>query len=75
MQKLICDRCGLELTDREDINLALEGKWAWETAVRARGAEPRGIYPCKNYICCRGELKAVFSWHGRLMNLVTRGNL
>ncbi len=30
MQKLICDRCGLELTDKEDINLALEGKWAWE---------------------------------------------
>ena len=55
MQKLVCDRCGLELTDREDINLALEGKWAWEAACRARSVEPRGILPCKNYVRCGGR--------------------
>ena len=74
IKKLVCDRCGLQLTDREDIYLALEGKWAWETATRARGAEPRGMYPCENYMHCGGELRVVFSWRGRLMNMVRKGN-
>ena len=59
MKKLVCDRCGLELSDKDDIELALEGKWAWEAAVRARGIEPRGIIPCKNIVRCGGEIKLV----------------
>ncbi len=57
--KLVCDRCGLELTEKEDVELALEGKRAWEAAVRARGAEPRGVFPCQNFIRCGGEMKLV----------------
>jgi hypothetical protein len=29
---------------------------AWENAVRARGEEPRGVFPCKNYVRCHGEM-------------------
>ena len=56
MKKLVCDRCGLELTELEDIGLAYDGKEAWAMASRARGHEPRGIIPCKNYIRCGGEI-------------------
>jgi len=56
MKILACDRCGFELTEKDDINLAAEGSQAWQTAVRNRGLEPRGIYPCKNYIRCQGEM-------------------
>ena len=59
MKKLICDRCGLELTEKEDIEIALEGKETWEIATRARGDEPRGILPCENYARCGGEMKLV----------------
>ena len=59
IKKLVCDRCGFELTEREDINLALEGQEAWENAVRARGGEPRGVYPCKYYRHCHGEMQVV----------------
>ena len=58
-KKLVCDRCGLELTDKDDVELALDGTWAWQTAVRRRGLEPRGVYPCKNFIRCRGEMQLV----------------
>ena len=61
MKRLVCDRCGFEFTDKEDINLALEGQEAWEIAVRARGDEPRGIFPCKNYMHCHGEMQMVAS--------------
>ena len=56
MKKLVCDRCGKELTEKDDVELALEGVEAWQTAVRARGAEPRGILPCENYVRCGGEM-------------------
>ena len=56
MKKLVCDRCGKELTDKDDIELALEGTKAWQAAVRARGAEPRGVFPCENYVRCGGEM-------------------
>jgi len=72
MQKLVCDRCGLELTDREDINLALEGKWAWEAACRAHGVEPRGILPCENYVRCGGEIVLVTSRRQRLMKFLSK---
>ena len=69
MKKLVCDRCGLELTDIDDIELAIEGKEAWEAACRARGVEPRGILPCENYVRCGGEIKVVASRRQRLMKL------
>jgi len=72
MQKLVCDRCGLELTDRDDIELAIEGKWAWEAACRAHGVEPRGILPCKNYVRCGGEIVLVTSRRQRLMKFLSR---
>ena len=59
MKKLVCDRCGKELTEQEDIELALEGQETWQTAVRARGAEPRGIYPCESFMRCGGEMHLV----------------
>ena len=76
MKKLVCDRCGLELTEKEDMSLALEGQWAWEVAVRARGAEPRGIIPCENFMRCGGEMKLVrdsrvircFRWLTKALN-------
>ena len=70
MKKLVCDRCGLELTDKDDIYLALEGKWAWEAACRTHGIEPRGILPCKNYVRCGGEIKVVASRRQWLMRLL-----
>ena len=57
MKKLVCDRCGLELKDKDDVDIALEGKEAWEKGVRARGDKPRGIIPCKNYARCGGEMQ------------------
>ncbi len=59
MKKLVCDRCGRELTEKEDVELALEGREVWEEAARACGAEPRGVFPCENFIRCGGEMKLV----------------
>ncbi len=59
MKKLVCDRCGKELTEKKDVELALEGTEAWQAAVRARGAEPRGVYPCENFMHCGGEMQLV----------------
>ena len=59
MKKLVCDRCGLELTDKSDIEMALEGQGAWEAAMKVRGSKPRGVYPCKNYTRCGGEMLVV----------------
>lgn len=59
MKKLVCDRCGSELKEKADIELALEGKNAWAGSARLRGAEPRGVLPCQNYIRCRGEMRLV----------------
>ena len=59
MKKLAYDRCGLGLTDKYDLELVLEGKETWQASVRARGAEPRGILPCQNFIRCGGEMKLV----------------
>ncbi|MFC1990242.1 hypothetical protein ACFLVW_06810 [Chloroflexota bacterium] len=73
MKKLVCDRCGLELTDKSDIELAFEGQEAWEVAVKVRGNEPRGVYPCKSYISCGGEMQVVEDKRGfwRRRQLVT----
>ena len=60
IKKLVCDRCGKEITEKEDIEIALEGKQAWAGAVRARGGKPRGVLPCENYVRCGGEMKPIF---------------
>jgi hypothetical protein len=59
MEKLVCDKCGFELTEKEDIDLAFEGEAAWQEAQRSRGCEPRGIFPCKYHFQCKGELQFV----------------
>ncbi|MBI2848336.1 MAG: hypothetical protein HYX83_04090 [Chloroflexi bacterium] len=56
---LVCDRCGFELTEKADVAMALEGTDGWQSAVRDRGETPRGVYPCRNYIRCRGEMQIV----------------
>jgi hypothetical protein len=59
MEKLICDKCGFELTDKEAIMMAFEGMEAWQQAQIDRGCEPRGIFPCKYYFQCKGEMQLV----------------
>ena len=56
MKRLICDRCGAELKGNYEIEMVLEGQNAWQAAVQAEGAEPRGVFPCQNYIRCGGEM-------------------
>lgn len=56
MEKLICDRCGFQLTEKEDISLALDGSDAWIMSCRARGEEARGLFPCKFYFQCKGQM-------------------
>ena len=56
MEKLVCDKCGFELTEKEDIDLAFEGEAAWQEAQRNRGIEARGVFPCKYFAQCRGEM-------------------
>ena len=72
MEKLICDRCGFELTDVDDIELAFQGKEAWAATCKARGVEPRGILPCKHYIRCGGEVVVVDSRRQRLIRFFLR---
>ena len=62
MRKLRCDRCGLELTEKEDLDAAYEGQEAWYMAQRSRGLKARGVLPCKNYIRCHGEVVEVTRW-------------
>jgi len=59
VKKLICDRCGYELAEPGDVDLALQGQAAWQRSVRERGEEPRGVYPCKNYVRCQGEMTVI----------------
>ena len=61
-KKLRCDRCGLELTEKDDLDAAFDGMEAWYMASRARGIRPRGMLPCKNYIRCGGEIVEVVWW-------------
>jgi len=73
-KKLRCDRCGLELSEKEEVNLAYDGMAAWHAAARARGIRPRGVLPCKNYIRCGGEIVPVVWWREWLKNLFNRRN-
>jgi hypothetical protein len=56
VKKLVCDRCGKELTEKFDVELAIEGAEAWYETCRLRGVEARGVLPCENYVRCRGEM-------------------
>lgn len=72
-KKLRCDRCGLELTEKDDLDLAYDGMAAWQAAARARGFNPRGILPCKNYVRCGGEIVEVNErWQGWLKKIFGR---
>ena len=68
-KKLRCDRCGLEITEKEELDLAYDGMAAWHAAARARGLKPRGILLCKNYLRCGGELVEVKEHNGLLGRL------
>jgi hypothetical protein len=59
MAKLVCDRCGFELTDKQAIYMALDGTEAWQNGQRSRGCEPRGVFPCMYYSQCKGEMLLV----------------
>ena len=77
MKKLVCDKCGLELNKKGEIEMALEGKAAWEAAATARGIKPRGIMPCQNYARCGGEIILVTddgldNWKQRLRRLIRK---
>jgi hypothetical protein len=56
MKKLLCDKCGREITNPGDIDLVIAGMSAWQNSVRAKGEEPRGVFPCEHYIRCGGEM-------------------
>lgn len=64
------------MTEKEEVELALEGQEAWEMAVRARGEKPRGVLPCKYYIRCGGEMLIVNErkgfWRQSLRFLATK---
>ena len=55
-KRLVCDRCGKEIIDRDAIDLALEGTAAWHAFVLSKGEKPRGVFPCENWIRCGGEM-------------------
>ena len=55
--KLVCDRCGKEITDREEVEQILDGAEAWLNSVKVRGEKPRGLFPCENYVRCGGEMQ------------------
>ncbi len=55
MEKLACDRCNLEYTDKDSIVMARQHEDAWAAVCRDTGIEPRGVIACPN-ISCPGEL-------------------
>lgn len=59
MKRLVCDRCGFELTEKDDVEQAIEGQEAWAVALRERGLEPRGLIPCQHFVRCSGEMQMV----------------
>ena len=57
IKKLVCDRCGLEVSDPADIDQMVAGAEAWINSRKQAGEQPRGIFPCKNYVRCGGEMQ------------------
>jgi len=75
MAKILrCYRCGYELSDREQVNLAYDGLAAWHAAARTRGLKPRGVLPCKNYMRCGGEIVEVVWWREWLRKAFNRSS-
>ncbi len=56
MEKLVCDRCGAEYTDKESVEGAKRYQEKWAKMCREDGIEPRGLSPCPN-LSCIGELQ------------------
>jgi hypothetical protein len=73
MEKLVCDRCGFMIEEREDVALALDGTEAWEMACRTRGEEVRGLFPCKYYFQCKGQMVLVTGKEKRKKGEPARG--
>ena len=59
IKKLVCDRCGKQLTEKKALETALRGEQVWAGACQARDDKPRGLLPCENYVRCGGEMKPV----------------
>jgi len=59
MEILVCDKCGYELADKDAIMMALDGTIAWQNSCRNRGEQPRGVFPCKYYVACKGQMQLI----------------
>lgn len=57
-KKLICDRCGATLDEKDKIAMALDGTASWHAFIKEQGNEPRGVFPCAHWIRCKGEMIA-----------------
>ena len=57
--KLVCDKCGFELVEKEEIALVFDCSETWQAAQREKGKEPRGLFPCMYYAQDEGELIVV----------------
>ena len=55
-EKLVCDRCDIEYTDKDSIEMAKHYQELWAKLCRQNGVEPRGLSSCPN-IGCPGELQ------------------
>ncbi len=55
-KKLVCDRCGKTLDDKDEIEIALEGTASWHNFCHENGVDIRGVFPCENWIRCKGQM-------------------
>jgi len=55
MEKLVCDRCGIEYTDKASIEYAKKAAAKWRAILKRDGIVARGIAPCPIW-SCKGEL-------------------
>jgi len=55
MEKLVCDRCGIEYSDQASIQCAKKAAAQWRAILKRDGEVARGIAPCP-IMGCRGEL-------------------
>lgn len=54
-EKLVCDRCGAEYSDKPSIQMAKTMAVSWRAQCKQDSVEARGIAPCP-IISCKGEL-------------------
>lgn len=55
MEKLVCDKCGTEYTDKKSIDAMKEAQEFWKALCVSGDIEHRGIGPCSG-ITCTGQL-------------------